>query len=271
MTHDAVNESEIRNLRSIVRRRTARRLIVERNKTMQGKRAKQKTTLLKKTLKANIKAALKKKKEPEKKKPDGAEPPPAVGGGGGAGPPVPAPQEPPGGGGGVGGPGGPPGAGGGGPVVGGPGGPPAAVPAPLPAGGDEDDDEVGADEDLLDFGNGKSKRLEPWGPWWIAEIYSKGVQNGWGAVCKEHKDPAKPNLCCKKAITFGTKQVLSNDACRRKMKEWLLWGESCRPDDRTAHVKRNMRCADLFPGESERDLDERALKSLEARIPALPP
>ena len=89
--------------------------------------------------------------------------------------------------------------------------------------------------------------------WHIAEVHRAGELVGWGATCGHHKD-AGCDLTCKKQVNMGA--TLSIEQCRRLVKLWLVMGMHLLDSStvRATHVRMNMRnYAD--EGDSEEALD----------------
>lgn len=91
----------------------------------------------------------------------------------------------------------------------------------------------------------RQKVAIPWGnprfPFQLAPITERDVKIGWGATCYRHRnaddDAKSPH--CKKQITFGV-EGLTDEACIRRLKLWLLAGFAIGIDSRTGrrdHVK----------------------------------
>lgn len=115
---------------------------------------------------------------------------------------------------------------------------------------------------------GRQARGQEWGPFQLAQIFSGGVQIGWGCTCKRHLNCAPDNeVECKKQITFG-KTKLSDAQCIIGLKRWLIAGFDVSPhgaDSRSMHVAVDARhLADIsFVG----DLDAMLAAKQAAHLP----
>ena len=103
-------------------------------------------------------------------------------------------------------------------------------------------------------------RSYSWGGFAMAEIWHAGLQIGWGVTCNRHESVAG-HTPCKKQITYGKRNPLSDDECKRALKTWILVGFTI--DDaagsRAAHVRVDPRRTVLY--ETDIELDQ-ALRDL---------
>lgn len=110
---------------------------------------------------------------------------------------------------------------------------------------------------------GRQSRVEHWGPFQLAAVFSGSKQIGWGATCRRHTNltdlPSDP--ACKKQITFG-REKLSDSECRKRLKRWLLLGVAIDTEAthtaRADHVAMNCRILEE-PSEECMDISVRDL------------
>jgi len=281
ITHDVVNESEVRSMRSSLKAATIKRLVQHRDSNRKLSAAKAKA---KASAKAKAKAEAKARAHQAKqilrarhrlrgRRGRGIVPPiaDAKAKAGPIAPPRPiAPIVPP---------------------V--PPQPPVAPPAPIaepvppqppgppvpplpPPYGRPRDTLPGDDVMLSDIGNrapdAKRARVGiPFGPWNIAPL----AVGGWGATCGEHvdvnapPDPTKPRTVCKRNLPAEHQQFpLSLYQCRCRMKQWLLVGVAIPEQDRALHMGVAVRETEPLPGYTEAELDAQADKVLLERVAA---
>ncbi len=96
-------------------------------------------------------------------------------------------------------------------------------------------------------------RQERWGPFLLAEIWSRGVHVGFGATCGRHLN-AGSQAVCKKQLRFCE---LSPEETKRLVKGWCLIGDEIPRDDvrgKSRHIDVDRRAIQLL---SDAELDRR--------------
>ena len=244
LSHDAINESEIRSLRHAVKAHTVRRLLNIRSGLRHQKASNKRLRAQIAVAKARAKAAAA-KAHPGPGGPGAPGVPPVARGGGrgggrgagrGAGlPPLEGlPDDLPLAALGRGRARGKGGRGRGGNRGGGKGG---------CGGGDSEDED----------GPRKEWRAVSWGHWHIAEIYKDGVHVAWGATCRNHNNPGEnpTRTYCKTYL--GITRTRSSDLARLQVKQWLICGMHLEPGPmpRTEHVFTPLANIDLTEAECD--------------------
>ena len=111
----------------------------------------------------------------------------------------------------------------------------------------------------------RQDRAIRWGPFSLAEVWSRGALVGAGATCARHEDAdGRTATPCKKSIRFGQNNLTLNE-CMLRLKRWLIAGlddSSWPPEARHHHVKLGgPGLRDFAAGLDEPTLDELARAS----------